>query len=246
MPLHPSLRNYNIRKGFKGQDPLVDTIIDNPEGPEAKLYLQAKDIHESKVRKKYMEACLLTSNDFGQISELLGIPQNLVEMYAKIFYDVYDLDTLSKLELLEKPRERDEVILKTWALHQGLGFIAWRLGKVGSKFDLAPQESLQDLFNMCLYKAKEALFNPNSSAASAEATKWTKLSTDIARLLKLWVLDSAAAKKDLELAIKEVVPEFRSLDDLAAEGTKSPDEILGDVEILNPDLGSLDDLNGQD
>jgi hypothetical protein len=251
MPLLHNNRNFLIRKGTKGQDELVDKIIDFPTSPEGVLYLRAKEIHDSRTRKKYIEACLLASNDYEEIADLLGVGPDLIGMYAKCFYDVADLDTLCKLELLEKPREKDEQILKTWALHQGLPFIAWRLGK-SKQLEVNPQDGLTDLFNTCIYKSKEALFNPNSSAASMESTKWVKLSLDIARLLKLWVLDSAAAKKDLELAIKSVMPDFKSLDDLALEESsevpadKARVDLIKELKIVDPELNSLDDLDNQE
>ena len=37
---------------------------------------------------------------------------------------------------------------------------------------------------------------------------------DIARLIKIWVLDSAAAKADLEMALREVIPDFEGIDKL--------------------------------
>jgi hypothetical protein len=70
---------------------------------------------------------------------------------------------------------------------------------------------------MCVYKAKEAAFSGNASKASVEATKWTKLSLDFARLLKAWTLDSEEARADIELALSEVLPEFTSLADLEGQ-----------------------------
>jgi hypothetical protein len=70
------------------------------------------------------------------------------------------------------------------------------------------------MFSTCIFKSKEAMFNKNDSGASIESTKWVKLSIDIARLLKVWVIDSEGAKADLELALKEVMPNFKSIDDL--------------------------------
>jgi hypothetical protein len=117
------------------------------------------------------------------------------------------------MELLDVS-DRAEAALKLWALSQGLTFIAWRMGR---QVQVSPVEGLQDLFTTCIYKAKEAIFSGNVSEASKESTKWVKLSMDIARLLKIWVMDSAAAKKDIELALQEVVPDFEGLDSLDVE-----------------------------
>ena len=66
------------------------------------------------------------------------------------------------------------------------------------------------------------MFNSSSTDASRESTKWTKLSTDIARLLKMWVMDSNEAKKDLEIAIREVLPEFDGLDSVL----ENPEDLI--------------------
>jgi hypothetical protein len=199
-----------LRKRTLGTDPLVDTILKDDNCTEAQLYAQAKRINESPLKKGYVESSLLTCDDLPQISELLEIPLPVLTMYRDVYYEVTGLDKLSKMELLDC-RDKNEAQMKLWALSQGMPFIAWRLGK---QITISPVEGLQDLFTTCIYKAKEAMFNGNISEASKESTKWTKLSMDIARLLKLWVLDSAAAKKDIELALMEVVPEFKGLDSL--------------------------------
>jgi hypothetical protein len=230
-----NLRAYWARKEIRGKDELVDKILDNPKGPEAQLYAWVVELHENKIKRKYLESCLIASNDQEEVAKLLELPLELVQMYSKMYYDISEYDLLSKLELLEKPRDKDEIILKTWALHQGLAFIAWRLGK---RIDINPQQGLVDLFNLCINKSKEALFNSNASMASVESTKWAKLSIEIGRLLKLWIIDSASAKKDLELAIREVVPEFESLDDIKRE-----DIVLED--ILQKEGIKVDPLEGQ-
>lgn len=214
-------RAYWIKRKEKGKDPLVDKILDDPTSPEGQLYEKVKDLSTAKVKKRYIEAALIASSDFQAIADLLEIPVETVEFYSKVFFDVVGYDRLSKLDVIDKAKEHDEMVMKTWALHQGLGFIAWRLGK---KVTVSPIDGLEELFNTCIYKAKEALFNPNASSASIESTKWAKLALDISRLLKVWVLDSDAAKKDIDLAIKEVMPNFKSLDDLMSEAEKLEEE----------------------
>ena len=43
---------------------------------------------------------------------------------------------------------------------------------------------------------------------------WTKLSMDLARLLKAYTSDGNQAKKDLQLALEEVIPSFSGFSDL--------------------------------
>lgn len=206
-----------------GVNALADAILQHPDGPEGELYKKAWKIRSSKAQKQYIEACLLCKATYEEMAEILEIPAEVVKMYNDVFYNVTELSHLEKIEALETETDIDdrERILKTWALHQGLKFIAWRLGKATN---INPQEGLVELFGNCVYKSKEALFVGNAAEASKESTKWVKLSLDIARLLKLWQLESVtAASKDLEFAIREVVPEFRSLSELMELNTSNTD-----------------------
>lgn len=192
-----------------GADPFVDKVL--TEGsPEAVLYAKAKALRSSPLKKMYVEACLLASQDFERIAEITELDINVIAMYGLMFYDTVGLDKLSKMELLEVP-ERQEQLLKLWALHQGLEFLAWRLGM---KTEISPIQGLQELFSTAMYKAKEACFSGNATEESKAAAAWTKLSMDLARLLKAYTSDGNQAKKDLQLALEEVIPNFSGFPDM--------------------------------
>lgn len=192
-----------VKKKQAGVDPLVDKIL--TEGSdEAALYAKALKLNTSALKRSYVEACLLASQDIERISSLLDMDRPFVEFYRDVFYDVFELDKLSKLELINVS-DKNESLMKLWALHQGLDFIAWRLG---ASVSVNPTQGLQDLFSTCIMKSKEAMFSGNGSDESKEATKWVKLSMDIARLLRGWVMDAEGAKRDIELALRESNPEF--------------------------------------
>lgn len=229
-------KDYLIRNKKVGIDPLVDKILADEEGitEETKFFKKGVELRDSKLRRSYIESCILASNDFQKIGELLELDPKFVEFYENVFYNVSGLDRLERLELLED----EEDTLKLWAVSQGLDFIAWRLGK---KVELSPIEGLKDLFSTCIYKSKEAMFNKNASEASREAAKWTKLAMDLGRLLKMWVMDTQAAKKDLELALEKVVPNFGDLEeldfelDLAAQEFASMTEAEEELDLQNLD-----------
>jgi len=229
-------RELHIRNGKRGVDPLVDLLLSEVDCPERSAYLQAIPLKESKLKKGYVESALLCCSDFETISNVLELPADVIEMYSLIFYDVTELDKLSKMELLDV-RDKNEANLKLWALSQGIEFISWRMGKAVT---ISPVDGLVDLFTTCMYKSKEAMFSGNVAEASKEATKWVKLSMDIARLLKLWVMDSGAAKQELEVAIREVIPDFDSFDSLEGFSIeelagKSMQEVTGSVGNNKPE-----------
>lgn len=205
-----------VRNSKKGEDPKVDEILDNPNGHLAKLHAKALASWENKLRKSYIEAARMASDNVEEISRVVEIPKDVLELYYEFFFDISDWDRLDKIEHIEKlgKKHQTEALLKMWTLTQGLDFLAWRLGK---KVTINPVEGLVDLFSTCMFRSKEAMFNGAGTEAGEQSIKWTKQSTDIARLLKIWVTDNASAKKDLEIAIREVVPEFESLDALLKE-----------------------------
>lgn len=199
-----------IKSKTTGVDPVVDSILSR-EGIEAALFPKVAAIFNSPLKKGYVEACLIASRDFDLISEIIEVPVDVLSLYKYLCFDIQDFDKLSLLEIVDKADNPSEKSMKLWALSQGLDFISWRLGK---NVNLNPVEGLQELFTLSVFKSKEALFSSNAAESSKEATKWTKLSMDLARLLKVWVMDSGLAKKDIELALESIDPEFKGFDAL--------------------------------
>ena len=200
-----------IKKKIAGKDERVDAILSASDPALVSLYDKSLFINKSKLRKYYVEASLLCEPDLSKISSVLEVPIDVLEVYQEFFFEVRGLDKLGKIEHIESIKDEDESQLKLWALGQKISFIAWRLG---DKVSLSPVDGLVEMFSTCMYKAKESVYSNNSADSSKEAIKWTKMSTDIARLLKLWTMDNDAARTDLEIAIREVVPDFTGIDQL--------------------------------
>lgn len=240
----PNRRAILVKNKSSGEDPTVDLVLADSNSPEALLYKKTIDLLTSRIKKQYLEASLLATSDTKQISDLLEMDESLIKAYAFYHYDLTDFDKLSKLELLDV-EDSQEAMMKIWALSQGLTFLRWRLGK---SVTINPIDGLKDLFTTCVYKSKEALFTSNASESSKEATKWTKLSMDLARLLKMWVLDGNAAKRDIELALEEFQTNFKGLEDIEATENLLPEELEALSEEVDagtletPQFGSLEDL----
>lgn len=221
-----------IKNKSEGIDPLVDRILkglielslheketeknsdllDSSEDRKLALtYLKARPLYLSDTKRVYIEACLIASKDLKEISEILGISIDILYIYQEVFFNIVEFDKLSLLEHIESCVNEEERTMKIWALSQGLDFIAWRLGK---QIQINPVDGLQELFTLAIYKSKEAMFSSNSSDSSKEANKWVKLAMDLARIIKVWVMDSGAARKDIELALESVMPDFKGFSDL--------------------------------
>lgn len=205
-----------VKANTKGDDPRVNEVIDSRDSPLGILFTAAEALNKSKLKKGYVEASMMCEDNLEEISKILEVPLDVLEVYAEFFFDIKGWDRLSKVEHIENIPDsyRNEALLKTYALGQGLQFLAWRLGH---KVSISPVEGLTALFSTCMYKATEAAHNPSNTEASKEAAKWAKQSTDIARLLKMWVMDNAGAKSDLVIAIREVVPDFEGIDSFMDE-----------------------------
>ena len=208
--LLPHNRHLLVKKSTTGVDPLVDAVLkkndDGSESMAASKYECAKAIFLSPVKRNYVDAALMASEDVAEIATLLDFPADIVETYRSFFFDIKGFNRLSKLELIENYEDQGRDLL-VWALASGLPFIRWRLGESVS---INPIEGLKDMFSLCVFKSKEAMFSSNGSTNSVEAVKWTKLAMDLARLLKMYLLDTGAAKKDIEMALGTIVPEFPS------------------------------------
>lgn len=225
----------------KGIDKLVDAVLDE-DSDEHKYFLKAKALQASDLKRTYLEACLLVSQDYPQIANILELDEALVYIYAKMLYDTEDCGILDKMELLTGKSEQEKLV-KTWALNQGLNFIKWRLG---NKVAMDPTDCLVELFSTAMYKAKEASFSGNETDNSKEALKWTKMSTDLARLIRMYSVDAESARNDIQIALEEVSQNFGSLADLNNDWVEP---VVTEVEQTESGMDdstfelSLDDLN---
>ena len=187
-----------IKEGITGVDETADICLTSPEH----YYVSSsRMLFEDPTYRKLIESALLASDDVHAIATLFGIEKELVEFYSSVYYNVTGLTPLQKVRLVEICDDPQEKTMKLWAVSQGLSFLAWRLGV---KVDISPVEGMRSLYADSFFRAKEAFFNANSTQASREALKWAKQASESAKILKSWVSDTDAAKKDLEMALAEV------------------------------------------
>lgn len=159
------------------------------------------EIRASAFKRIYIEACLLATNDLKAISETLEVPEEVLVEYERLHFPYGRESRFTKLEYVDSIQDEGEKSIKLWAITQGFNFIKWRLG---FKVDLSPVDGMKELYADCIFKAKEAFFNSNSTDSSKEALRWVNQSTFIAKMIKAWVADSKEAIKDIELALQEM------------------------------------------
>lgn len=206
----PHHRHLLVKDSTTGKDPLVDAVLakteDGSESMAASKYEGAKMLWLSPVKRNYLDAALIATDDLTDVSSTLDIPLDVVTTYRDFFFNVTGSNRLNKLALIEEyePAGKD---LLVWAMASGTVFLRWRLGET---ININPIEGLKDMFSMASYKSKEAMLSSSGSISSLEAVKWTKLAMDLARLLKMYLLDTNAAKNDIELALGQLSPTFAS------------------------------------
>lgn len=234
-----------VRNKTTGVDFRVDAILDNVQ-PLADVYQKALKVLNSPIKKGYFEACLVASTDIQKIAEVLEVDPDVVTLYRDFFYDVSGMDKLDLLDLIHNEDDASNRNMKLWAMSQGLDFISWRLGKFVA---VNPVEGLREMFTLCTYKTKEAMFSANASDSSKEATKWAKLSMDLARLLKAWVMDSDSARRDIEIALASIEPTFEGYGEFE-ELPKPQGEValsLSEANLLAAEaLPPIDKIQGLD
>lgn len=236
-----------VERGVPTGDPVVDMFFNDPISEEAYQVLR---IRYTESKRMYIEAALLATDDNEKIADLFEVDLAVIDIYQYIYYNVKDMDEISKIKLVEQIKDSREQQLKLWAISQGIDFISWRIGKAPK---ISPVEGLTSLYADCFYKAKEAFFNSNTSDPSKEGLRWAKQATDIARLLKAWVSDSDEAMQDIKIALKEITGDntaFSTLEDLVdgedAESVRFLDDEEEDKEESPKEEEQMDFFSTQD
>ena len=200
-------------RGVHGKDLLVDAILDGHVDYTA--VAESKDMYEDKLMKSYVEACLLATEDFEDISETLEVDKHVIMLYHDIYYSVHDLSRIRKTRHLSKIEDSDERNLKQWSMTNGMDFIKWRLGLSTKKSTV---DSIAQLQSDAYFRSKEAFFSSNGTTASIEGLKWSRQAVILTKLLSDLTgddLEDASEDLGLELArLTEANIELPGIEDL--------------------------------
>lgn len=208
----PAYRNWLMCRRVRGKDHLVDAILDGYVD-DASL-LEAKMIYEDKVVKAYVESCILATEDFTTMSNLLEIPENTLTLYHDLYYDIHSLSRIHKVEHIASLPDENERIRKQWAFSQGLEYVAWRMGQSAQ---LSVSETIQDLHSDAYYKSKEAFFSDSTSAIGQEALKWHKQTVLLSKMLTDLEIETDDVAASFELALNRITEktmDMPSIEDL--------------------------------
>ena len=187
-------------RSIYGSDYLVDAILDGHVEPA--VLKECKDMYDDKLMRLYVEASLLATEDFEDISDALEVDKHVLMVYHDIYYAVHELSRIRKTRHLSKIEDTDERNLKQWSLTNGMDFIKWRLGIITKQSTL---DSIVQLQSDAYFRSKEAFFNPNNSAASIEGLKWSNQAVRLTRLIAdLTEEDSEEASDDLSLELERL------------------------------------------
>lgn len=141
------------------------------------LYIYKNDA----MLKEVLEACLLCEDQTTQdISDITGIPMDVVEVYKHFFFDLgafrYRLHKYEYVRTYKSEEFPDASLYKSWALSTGIHFFKWKFKVNGHS--LLPKEVLTDLVGDTFFRAKEHINEPITSAVTRESLKWLKQASD--------------------------------------------------------------------
>lgn len=174
----PWYRNWLLCRRMRGNDRLVDAILDGYV--EAQVMSECRDIYEDRLIKNYVEACLLATEDFDDISESLEVDKHVLMIYHDVYYNVHNMSRIRKTRHLSKIEDNDERNLKQWSMTNGMDFIKWRLGLITKQ---STMDNIVQLQSDAYFRSKEAFFNSNGTVASVEGLKWSKQAVHLTRLI---------------------------------------------------------------
>lgn len=196
----PGYRYWLLCRSKYGEDDLVDAILNGHVEPA--VIQECRDIYEDKLMRLYVEACLLATEDFEDISNSLEVDAHVLMVYHDLYYAVHDLSRIRKTRHLSKIDNNDEKNLKQWSLTNGMDFIKWRLGIITKQSTL---DNIIQLQSDAYFKSKEAFFNSNNTTASVEGLKWSRQAVVLTRLIAdLESGDSEEASDDLSLELERL------------------------------------------
>ena len=199
----PGYRNWLMCRSTYGKDHLVDAILDGHV--DYSFLAESKNMYEDKLLKSYVEACLLATEDFDDISETLEVDKHVIMLYHDLYYSVHDLSRIRKTQHLSKIEDNNERNLKQWSMTSGMDFIKWRLGLVTDK---SAVDNIRQLQADAYFRSKEAFFSSNSTIASSEGLKWSKQAVILTKLLE------EMSRDDLEDASDDLGLELDRLTEL--------------------------------
>lgn len=196
----PGYRYWLLCRSRRGQDNLVDAILDGFVEPSA--IQECKEIYEDKLIRAYVEASLLATEDFPDISDTLEVDTHILMLYHDIYYAVHDLSRIKKTNHIAGIDDGAERNLKQWSMTNGMDFIKWRLGVTTQQSTV---QSIVQLQADAYFRSKEAFFNSNGTIASSEGLKWSKQAAQLTKLLsEMGDSESDDASDELRLALERI------------------------------------------
>lgn len=152
----------------------------------------AESIYNSEHKREILEAFLLTKEKIESIAKVLDVPEDVVTLYSKYFFDVTVFkDKLDIEEYIESYESDYGKNLKLCAMTLGPEFLKFRYGYDESKLDIP--SILRSIIESANVLSLAAKINPLNSTTSREARQW--MATAI-KAIETYTRVSPRMKKD--------------------------------------------------
>jgi hypothetical protein len=177
----------------------VDDILDGTIPKE--LVEEVTNLGRDKLVKTYVEASLIATKDLDAISDLMGLPLEVIQLYHDLYYSVHDLSRIHVVAHIATIGDPSELQMKKWALSAGLPFVTWRMGLLP---DYDKTSILAQLCADAVYRSREAFFNGNTADASKEARHWSKHASALIKQLTDIEPEVDEAEEQLLLELEKI------------------------------------------
>lgn len=173
-------RRDRYNKKIRGFHPLVDDLLDGKIDEE--LMEEVNEIyHDSDITKIHVEAALCSDSSYDKISEVLGIPADILELYHDWMYPIRELGLSYKIRHINKLPAGTGRTYKQYVHTEGLDYLVHLLG---GKVEVSPTEIIKESMQTAYMKGKEARHSNISSESSKQARNWMRDGVQTALIVK--------------------------------------------------------------
>lgn len=132
-------------------------------------------IYEDQTQKEILESLLLSECPDQDIIDAFLVPQNSIEIYKELFFDVkYFRTKLDKISYLENYSDSFGKELKIRAVNLGYEYVLYTYADIVPKTS-AQKQLVQRMFMSAAYKAMSMNYNGITSSTTKQAIEHGKL-----------------------------------------------------------------------
>ena len=158
------------------------------------------DRYNNKLHRKVLTALFVSSCSHGDIAKITGLPQKVILLYEKLFFDYSVFETKIDIwSFIESTVEDEELIdFYMHAFRLGPEFIKWNMGS--TDYGISHKEMAKDLMYESYMHSKSCLIR---QAPVATVKQWTGITHQYIRLVEDLDMEVKNPLDDIIFRLKE-------------------------------------------